>query len=253
MRTNLFDFDLPESAIALRPASPRDASRLLVVDPDATSPIVDKTILDLPALLAPGDALVFNDTKVIPAEVAGIRARDGVEAHVSVTLIERLAPHLWRALARPAKRLKQGDRIVFGEGDRACLLGTLAASVDERGPEGEVTLGFDFSGPALDEAIAALGTMPLPPYIASRRPADDRDRSDYQTVFAREEGAVAAPTAGLHFTEELLDALAAKGVTRHCVTLHVGPGTFLPVRADDTTDHVMISKVVPCLRKRRTG
>ena len=239
MRTNLFDFDLPESAIALRPASPRDASRLLVVDPDATSPIVDKTILDLPALLAPGDALVFNDTKVIPAEVAGIRARDGVEAHVSVTLIERLAPHLWRALARPAKRLKQGDRIVFGEGDRACLLGTLAASVDERGPEGEVTLGFDFSGPALDEAIAALGTMPLPPYIASRRPADDRDRSDYQTVFAREEGAVAAPTAGLHFTEELLDALAAKGVTRHCVTLHVGPGTFLPVRADDTTDHVM--------------
>ena len=210
-----------------------------MVDPDATSPVTDRMMLDLPALLAPGDALVFNDTKVIPAELEGVRTREGVKAHVSVTLIERLGPHLWRALARPAKRLKQGDRIVFGEGDRACLLGTVAANVEQRGPEGEVTLGFDFSGPVLDEAIAALGNMPLPPYIASRRPADDRDRSDYQTMFAREAGAVAAPTAGLHFTQGLLHALAAKAITRHCVTLHVGAGTFLPVRADDTADHVM--------------
>ena len=239
MRTDLFDFPLPESRIALRPAVPRDASRLLVVDPDATPPISDSMIAELPALLAPGDALVFNDTKVIPAELDGVRMRDGVEARVSVTLIERLAPHRWRALARPAKRLKHGDRIAFGEGDRACLLGTLAATVEERGPEGEVMLAFDFSGPALDEAVATLGTMPLPPYIASRRAADEQDRQDYQTLFAREEGAVAAPTAGLHFTDRLLSALAAKRVSRHCVTLHVGPGTFLPVRSEDTADHVM--------------
>ena len=210
-----------------------------MIEPDATTSVADRMMLDIPALLASGDALVFNDTKVIPAELEGVRTREGVEAHVSVTLIGRLGPNRWRALARPAKRLKHGDRIVFGEGDRACLLGTLAASVEERGPEGEVTLGFDLSGSVLDEVIAALGNMPLPPYIASRRPPDDQDRSDYQTLFAREGGAVAAPTAGLHFTDRLLDALAAKDITRHCVTLHVGPGTFLPVRADDTADHVM--------------
>jgi S-adenosylmethionine:tRNA ribosyltransferase-isomerase len=239
VRVAEFDFELPEELIALRPASPRDAARLLVVDPSSPSPLADLTILDLPELLQPGDALVFNDTKVIPAELKGIRTRDGTEAHVSVTLLERLEDHRWQALARPAKRLKPGDRLVFGEGGNACLLGSLAATVEERGEEGGVTLAFDLSGPALDEAIRAQGAMPLPPYIASRRAADERDRSDYQTVFAREEGAVAAPTAGLHFTPRLMQALDARGLSRHFVTLHVGPGTFLPVRAADTRDHVM--------------
>jgi S-adenosylmethionine:tRNA ribosyltransferase-isomerase len=239
MRIEAFDYQLPEELIALRPASPRDAARLLVVDPASPSPLADRKMLDLPGLLAPGDALVFNDTKVIPAELEGTRSRQGVEAQVSATLIERLDDHRWQALARPAKRLKVGDRIVFGEGGNACLLGSLSATVEARGEEGEVTLSFDLAGPALDEAIHALGAMPLPPYIASRRTPDERDRSDYQTVFAREEGAVAAPTAGLHFTDRLMRALDARGIERHFVTLHVGPGTFLPVRSADTEGHVM--------------
>jgi S-adenosylmethionine:tRNA ribosyltransferase-isomerase len=239
MRADLFDFDLPEALIALRPASPRDAARLLLVDPDATPSVADSTMCYLPKLLAPGDALVFNDTKVIPAELQGTRERDGARAHISVNLTEQLDSHRWQALARPAKRLKPGDRILFGEGGRACLLGQLEAIVQARGEDGEVTLAFDFSGAALDEAVASLGEMPLPPYIASRRAADDRDRTDYQTVFAREEGAVAAPTAGLHFTQSLLKALEERGIGCHWVTLHVGPGTFLPVRAEDTKDHVM--------------
>ena len=239
MRTDLFDFHLPPELIALRPAQPRDAARLLVVDPDATPLYADRVMGDLPTLLAPGDALVLNDTKVIPAELEGTRERDGAKAHISVNLTERLDPQRWRALARPAKRLKAGDRILFGEAGRVCLLGELAATVEARGEEGEVTLAFDLSGPALDEAIASLGNMPLPPYIAARRAADDRDRTDYQTIYAREEGAVAAPTAGLHFTPALLAALEARGIACHWVTLHVGPGTFLPVRAEDTKDHVM--------------
>jgi S-adenosylmethionine:tRNA ribosyltransferase-isomerase len=196
-------------------------------------------MLDLPDLLRPGDALVFNDTKVLPAELAGLRARGGATAQISVTLTERLGPDRWQALARPAKRLKLGDRITFGEGGNVCLLGALAATVEARGEEGEVTLAFDLAGPALDEAIHALGAMPLPFYIATRRPADNRDMSDYQTLFAREEGAVAAPTAGLHFTERLMQALDTRGVSRHFVTLHVGPGTFLPVRSVDTEGHHM--------------
>jgi S-adenosylmethionine:tRNA ribosyltransferase-isomerase len=239
VRVDDFDYHLPEELIALRPAVPRDAARLLVVDPGATPPFADRTMLDLPGLLQPGDALVFNDTKVIPAELRGVRTRDGGTAQVSVTLIERLGAERWLALARPAKRLKAGDRIAFGDKSNVCLLGDLAATVEARGEEGEVTLGFELSGAALDEAIAALGAMPLPPYIASRRAADVQDRSDYQTLFARQEGAVAAPTAGLHFTERLMQALAARGVSRHFVTLHVGAGTFLPVRAADTADHVM--------------
>jgi S-adenosylmethionine:tRNA ribosyltransferase-isomerase len=239
MRVEAFDFHLPPELIALRPASPRDSARLLVVDPEAATPFTDMRVSELPMLLAPGDALVFNDTKVIPAELHGTRDRDGASAHIAVTLIERLDAGRWQALAKPAKRLKLGDRIMFGEGSNVCLLGSLSAGVEARGDEGEVTLAFDLSGAALDEAIAGLGQMPLPPYIAARRVPDDRDRSDYQTIYAREEGAVAAPTAGLHFTDRLMQCLEARGVSRHFVTLHVGPGTFLPVRSDDTEGHVM--------------
>ncbi|MEZ0282777.1 tRNA preQ1(34) S-adenosylmethionine ribosyltransferase-isomerase QueA [Methyloceanibacter sp.] len=239
MRVDDFDYHLPEELIALRPASPRDAARLLVVEPGADSPFADRKITDLPDLLSRGDALVFNDTKVIPAELKGTRERDGISAHISVTLTGRIDASRWTALARPAKRLKPGDRIALGEGEGVCLLGTLAATVVERGAEGEVTLAFDFSDASLDEAIARLGAMPLPPYIASRRPPDEEDRVDYQTIFAREEGAVAAPTAGLHFTPRLIEALEAGGVSVHFVTLHVGPGTFLPVRSADTGGHIM--------------
>ncbi len=239
MRTDLFDFHLPEELIALRPVHPRDAARLLVVGPDAAEPLADKVMTDLPGLLAPGDALVFNDTRVIPAALKGTRTRDGASAQVSITLIEHLDEHRWQALARPAKRLEPGDRIQFGEGGNVCALGTLDATVEAKGEDGALTLAFDLSGPALHDAIEAQGAMPLPPYIAARRPADDQDRSDYQTTFARDEGAVAAPTAGLHFTEDLMQALDARGISRHFVTLHVGPGTFLPVRSGDTEGHKM--------------
>jgi S-adenosylmethionine:tRNA ribosyltransferase-isomerase len=239
VRVAAFDYDLPEELIALRPASPRDAARLLVVDPAATPPFADRTIRDLPGLLRPGDALVFNDTKVIPAVLRGVRERDGTRAQIAVTLTGRLDANRWYALAQPAKRLKPGDRIQFGEGGDVCLLGALAASVESKGREGEVTLAFDFGHASLDEAIAQMGAMPLPPYIAARRPADAQDRVDYQTSFARAEGAVAAPTAGLHFTERLMAAIDARGISRHFVTLHVGPGTFLPVRSADTAGHVM--------------
>jgi S-adenosylmethionine:tRNA ribosyltransferase-isomerase len=239
LRTDLFDFHLPEELIALRPAVPRDAARLLLVEPEASPDIADRMVRDLAVLLAPGHALVFNDTKVIPAELDGVRRRDEGAAKVAVTLIERLGPDRWQALARPAKRLKAGDRIEFGAGDTTCLACSLAATVASRGEDGEATLVFELTGAALDEAIHNLGNMPLPPYIASRRHADAKDRSDYQTVFAREEGAVAAPTAGLHFTDQLLHALADRGISEHFVTLHVGPGTFLPVRSEDTKDHRM--------------
>jgi S-adenosylmethionine:tRNA ribosyltransferase-isomerase len=239
LRVDDFDYHLPEELIALRPVAPRDAARLLVVEPGTEPPLADRTMRDLPDLLRPGDALVFNDTRVIPAELSGVRERDGARAQVSVTLTGRLGPDRWQALARPAKRLKAGDRIVFGDGGNVCLLGALGATVEARVDEGEVTLAFDLAGAPLDLAIHALGAIPLPPYIASRRAADERDVSDYQTLFAREEGAVAAPTAGLHFTEQLMQALDARGISRHFVTLHVGPGTFLPVRAADTAQHVM--------------
>jgi S-adenosylmethionine:tRNA ribosyltransferase-isomerase len=239
VRVDDFDYSLPEDLIALRPVRPRDGARLLVVQPAADPPFADRRIVDLPALLSPGDALVFNDTKVIPAELKGTRERDGASAHISVTLTGRLDASRWAALARPAKRLKAGDRILFGDDEGVCLVGTLSATVEERGFEGEVTLAFDFSDASLDEAIEHLGAMPLPPYIASRRATDAKDRVDYQTTFAREEGAVAAPTAGLHFTLALMNALEARGISLHFVTLHVGPGTFLPVRSTDTRGHVM--------------
>ena len=241
MRVDLFDFELPESAIALRPAEPRDAARMLVVRPG--SGLEDRGVLDLADLLEPGDALVFNDTRVIPAQLEGVRVRDGGEARVSATLHMRTGPDRWLAFLKPGKRVKAGDRIRFGHEGNACFLGTLEATAGEKGEGGDVELVFDLSGPALDEALHAVGHVPLPPYIASKRPEDERDRSDYQTIYAREEGAVAAPTAGLHFTPRLMERLEARGIERHFVTLHVGAGTFLPVKADDTRDHRMHSEI----------
>lgn len=237
MRVELFDFDLPEDRIALRPAEPRDAAKLLMVQPGGA--LADRKVHDLPDILHPGDALVFNDTKVIPAQLTGIRRRDGGAAQVDATLHMRVAPDRWLAFLRPAKRVATGDRIQFGHGGNACFLGALDATVLEKREAGEVLLGFDLSGPVLDEALHAVGHVPLPPYIASKRADDDRDRADYQTIYAREEGAVAAPTAGLHFTPELMARLDERGVERHFVTLHVGAGTFLPVKVDDTADHRM--------------
>jgi S-adenosylmethionine:tRNA ribosyltransferase-isomerase len=241
MRVDAFDFDLPDDRIALRPASPRDTARLLVVQPGAERPLDDRAVRDLPDLLRPGDALVFNDTRVIPARLFGIRVRGETAARVEVMLHKREAADVWRAFARPAKKLAAGDRVRFGDASEsaACELVRLDAEVESKGDGGEVTLRFSFAGGYLDEAIARLGEMPLPPYIAGKRAPDDRDALDYQTVYAREEGAVAAPTAGLHFTEELLARLHARGVSRHFVTLHVGAGTFLPVKADDTSEHRM--------------
>lgn len=240
MRVDLFDFELPEARIALRPPSPRDAGRLLVVRPGEA--LSDRQVRDLPDLLAPGDALVFNDTRVIPARLDGLRYRADLPAvRVEAMLHRREAPDLWRAFARPGKRIAQGDVLRFGDhADGApCELGGLSATVIEKGEGGEIALRFDLSGPILDERIAAIGSLPLPPYIAGKRPADARDATDYQTVYAAEPGAVAAPTAGLHFSDMLLAALDAKGIARHRLTLHVGAGTFLPVKADDTADHRM--------------
>ena len=238
MRLSDFDFVLPETSIALRPASPRDAARMLVVRPDEA--LDDRHVRDLPDLLRAGDALVFNDTRVIPARLMGQRVRGDFGVAVEATLHRRLTPSRWTAFMRPGKRLKAGDRVRFGEGaDRACLLSALDATVVEKGEGGEVTLAFDLSGPDLDLAITERGEMPLPPYIAAKRGEDERDRADYQTVYAREDGSVAAPTAGLHFTPELLERLKARGVSLHFVTLHVGAGTFLPVKTEVVAEHRM--------------
>jgi len=233
-----FDFDLPEDRIALRPAHPRDAARLLLVRPGES--FADARVSDLPGLLQRGDALVLNDTRVIPARLKGQRLRDESRVAVEATLHRRLSGHVWTAFMRPGKRLAEGDRIVFGEAhDRACFLGELNATVKAKGDAGEVTLAFDLSGPDLDAAIAERGAMPLPPYIAARRAEDEQDRTDYQTVYAQEDGSVAAPTAGLHFTPELLQRLAGAGVEIVRITLHVGAGTFLPVKAERVEDHRM--------------
>jgi len=237
MKVDLFDFELPEDRIALRPASPRDTARLLVVRPGEA--LSDRVVRELPSLLLPGDAVVFNNTKVIPAQLTGLRRRDEAVARVDATLHMRVADDSWKAFLRPAKRIAVGDRISFGHTENLCLMGALDATVEEKGDGGEVLLRFDFAGAALDEALHTVGHIPLPPYIASKRPDDARDLSDYQTIYADEEGAVAAPTAGLHFTPELFAALDAAGVERHFVTLHVGAGTFLPVKADDTAEHKM--------------
>jgi S-adenosylmethionine:tRNA ribosyltransferase-isomerase len=223
MRVDLFDFDLTNDRIALRPARPRDSARLLLVDGREIS---DHQVLDLPDLLRPGDVLVFNDTKVIPAQLEGRRG----EATIGATLHKREGTRDWRAFLRNSKRARVRDTIDFGAG--------VAASVVEKSEDGSALLHFDGEEP-VELLLERAGRMPLPPYIASKRPTDEQDRDDYQTMFARDEGAVAAPTAALHFTPRLLEALDSRGIGRETLTLHVGAGTFLPVKADDTEAHVM--------------
>jgi len=225
MHIDDFDFDLPRERIALQPSEPRDAARLLVIPPSGG--FEDRRISDLPALLHPGDLLVFNDTKVIPARLTGRRG----EAVVEITLHRDLGGGSWRAFAKGARRLRTGDRLVFAE--------DFFGVVGEKHPEGDVTLRFELDAAAFREALARHGSMPLPPYIRRPRGGDPRDRQDYQTIFARAEGAVAAPTAGLHFTPALLEALARHGIRWTTLTLHVGPGTFLPVKVADPRDHPM--------------
>lgn len=236
MRVDLFDFELPPERIALRPVEPRDAARLLVIHPKAVPQFADRIIRDVPNYLAPGDVLAVNDTRVVRARLHGVRCRSGNLARIEATLIRQEGEALWRALARPAKKLKCGDRLSFGSASGG---GALLAEVAGKGEEGDVLLAFALSGAALQSAIEETGEMPLPPYISSRRPADERDAQDYQTLFAQKPGAVAAPTASLHFTPRLLDDLSARGVSIQKVTLHIGPGTFYPVKAEDTTHHKM--------------
>ncbi len=223
MKVSDFDFELPRERIALRPAVPRDSARMLVVD---GMDLADTSVGDLPAFFEPGDLMVFNDTKVIPARLFGKRRT----ANVEVTLHKKAKPGQWFAFARPAKRLAVGDRVDFG---------ALSASVAEKREAGEVLLDFETDDATLMAGLAAAGAMPLPPYIAGQRPADARDAEDYQTIFAQQPGAVASPTAGLHFTEGLLRGLEQRGVSRVSITLHVGAGTFLPVKAEDTAEHKM--------------
>jgi S-adenosylmethionine:tRNA ribosyltransferase-isomerase len=239
MKTDLFDFDLPTERIALRPVHPRDAARLLVVRPGGVPELEDRGMRDLPALLQPGDALVVNDSKVIAARLKGRRIGRGAEAEIEATLHKRLDGSHWKAFILGAKKVQVGDSLRFGTEGRVCFLGELDAQVSQKDEGGEVTLSFSFHGPVLDQAIAERGDMPLPPYIAARRAPDEQDKTDYQTLFAHDEGSVAAPTAGLHFTERLLARLQARGVALHKVTLHVGAGTFLPVKAEDTENHTM--------------
>jgi S-adenosylmethionine:tRNA ribosyltransferase-isomerase len=240
MRTDLFDFELPAGSIALRPANPRDSARMLVVEPDGV--LRDRIVAELPHWLESGDQIVVNDTKVIAAQLRGRRIGRDAEPKIEATLIKRLDGSRWQALVKPAKKLSRGDTIRFGNEGKVCLLGHLDAEVEHKGSDGEITLSFSFHGPALDAAIADLGTPPLPPYIASKRPPDEQDAADYQTMFAANEGAVAAPTAGLHFTPALEAALHGHGVGIHRITLHVGAGTFLPVKAEDTAGHKMHSE-----------
>lgn len=237
MRVDAFDFHLPEARIALRPAIPRESARLLVV-PAGKGSFGDHHISDLPNLLRAGDLLVVNDSKVLPASLTATRpAREvggGGPASVTLNLHKRLDEHSWAAFARPAKRLREGDTLSVGD--------DLSAKVLAKHDGGEVELQFSRSGPDLDRAIEACGEMPLPPYIGSKRDVDEQDKADYQTMFADETGSVAAPTAGLHYTPKLLKQLQENGVELAQVTLHVGAGTFLPVKADDTEGHKMHSE-----------
>jgi S-adenosylmethionine:tRNA ribosyltransferase-isomerase len=223
MRVDLFDFDLPADRIALRPAHPRDSARMLVVRPDG---LADRSMLDLADALRPGDCLVFNDTRVIPAQLEGRRG----DAKIGATLHKREGPRDWRAFVRNAKRLRDGDDVDFGAG--------VSATASDRGEDGSWLLRFAGEEP-VELLLERAGRMPLPPYIAGKRPTDARDAEDYQTMFAREAGAVAAPTASLHFTSRLMDKLAVAGIAHETLTLHVGAGTFLPVKAEDTDDHRM--------------
>ena len=231
MRVDLFDFDLPQERIALRPVRPRDAARMLVAR-EQEAPLQDAGVLDLPTLLAPGDALVFNDTRVIPAQLEGRRANG--EAKIGATLHKRLDLRRWQAFVRNAKRVKIGDQLVFGGG--------VTAIAEDRLADGSLTLFFE-GEEAVEVLLERAGTMPLPPYIAQKRGVDERDQSDYQTMFAAKDGAVAAPTASLHFTDRLVAALDERGIHRETLTLHVGAGTFLPVKADDTDDHDMHAEI----------
>lgn len=227
MRVDAFDFELPSDRIALRPAVPRDAARLLVGRQES---IEDRIVRDLPLLLRPGDMLVFNDTKVIPARLQGQRLRNGHAVRIELLLHQRIDDSTWSAFARPAKRLRVGDRIVFGD--------DLGVEVVERREAGEVLVTFGDAA-SFERVLRLHGEMPLPPYIVAQRETDAQDQLDYQTVFGRRAGAVAAPTAGLHFTPSLINALENAGVDRRFLTLHVGAGTFLPVKAEDTEDHRM--------------
>lgn len=228
MHIKQFDFDLPEALIALRPIAPRDAARCLVLQDGL---LQDRQMRDLPDLLSPGDLLVFNDTRVIPAALQGVRRRRDGEARIHLNLHRRLGPDRWLALARPLRRLRADDSIELAENFSALVV-RVNDGVD-------VELCFNLSGAALDDAIAAHGAMPLPPYIGARRAADAQDRNDYQTLFAKIDGSVAAPTAALHFTENLLKALGARGIGHCFVTLHVGAGTFLPVKTENISQHRM--------------
>jgi S-adenosylmethionine:tRNA ribosyltransferase-isomerase len=265
MRTELFDFELPEDRIALRPVYPRDAARMLVVRPGGVlgpslptthgpaesdlplsqirttteAKFEDRMVRDLPKLLQPGDALVLNDTRVIAASLEGVRTRNGNAAHVVVNLSKRVDDSHWRAFARPGRRLEVGDTIIFRAEGRVCFADALDATIVAKTDAGEVELAFRRYGAYLDEAIAAIGEMPLPYYIARKRKPEEADRASYQTIYARKDGAVAAPTAGLHFTQDLFAVLDQRGISRHYVTLHVGAGTFLPVKSDDTANHRM--------------
>ncbi|GFE72874.1 tRNA preQ1(34) S-adenosylmethionine ribosyltransferase-isomerase QueA [Novosphingobium sp. TCA1] len=226
MRVDLFDFDLPPENIALRPARPRDSARMLVVHGRDEGPMAERAVRDLPGELRAGDVLVFNDTRVIPAQLEGRRG----EAKIGATLHKRMDLRRWQAFVRNAKRLKAGDRIEFPA--------EVTALAEARHDDGSWTLLFEGDEP-VEVLLERAGRMPLPPYIAGKRETDEQDASDYQTMFAREKGAVAAPTAALHFTPELIERLDAAGVKRETLTLHVGAGTFLPVKADETQDHKM--------------
>ncbi|HEX7799367.1 MAG TPA: tRNA preQ1(34) S-adenosylmethionine ribosyltransferase-isomerase QueA [Asticcacaulis sp.] len=231
MRISDFDFDLPEDRIALRPMQPREAARLLRVDGGG---LTDARVGDIGRFLRPGDLLVVNDTRVLPVQLQGRRVRDDGEVMLEATLIKALDGARWQAFLKPGRRVKPGDRVAFG--DNSC---ELQADVESKGEDGVYTLAFRHAPDIVLERLHTIGAMPLPPYIRSKRREDEQDKSDYQTVFAREEGSVAAPTAGLHFTTDLLDSLSAQGVGVERITLHVGAGTFLPVKVEDTDDHVM--------------
>ena len=236
MRVDLFDFDLPQERIALRPLKPSHDALLLEVNPKSQK-FSDHQVKDLPTLLRPGDVLVFNNTRVIPARLVGRRiGRGNTAPKIEVTLHKKVEENIWLAFAKPGKKLQIGDQIAFGEKDE------LLANIERKGEGGEITLSFSVSQFGFEDDLNKVGEMPLPPYIASKRKPDENDLSDYQTLFATKSGAVAAPTAGLHFTDDLIHSLDEKGIFRKQLTLHVGAGTFLPVKAEDTQDHKMHSE-----------